>query len=461
MTASSSMLARSAYSPSFARRLAVARRRIPQARADLHTTSSALAQTASSPQVSLIPPATALSALLSRLSLPASSTLHPSLVACLTHPSYFVARQAAEEEGSLPELEVVGEESSQTRETNELLSTLGNSLLGLFASEHLSTLYPLLPTTALQSAITAYVGPSSCLSVARELGVSVQGGGNTGLAGHGAGAKSAGLPVRWSRTAVMEKNWEERRGLNVDTAFPEKVPVGRRFEKFVKKASPNEAQHDGQPQGSYRREKRRENFEDIVASTVRAFVGLIYQEQGIHAARAFVHAHFLSRALDLSTLFNFKNPLHVLTSVVASHLTSAGVPVSANQGVIEKRLLASTGVASQSPLFLVGLFLPSGIKLAEGHGSSKAMAEHRAAVNALLSLFLVRGDQEASKSLGVQGLVKKVGEHGQGLPSSVHAERLLSEGRIAAVGGAQEADYVGVAWGGKDVLAESGRRRRV
>ncbi|WVQ97330.1 hypothetical protein IAU59_004441 [Kwoniella sp. CBS 9459] len=512
-------------SPSFTRRLTIAasKRRTASASASvsgpapsvssarsLHATSTSSASASASapipsskPEPSLIPTSTALSALLSRLSLPADTALHPTLVACLTHPSFFAEQAKGDaqtlENGEMAELEVVAGEGenqnpsasgSSVKETNELLATLGNSLLGMFASEHLSTLYPLLPTNALQSAITAYVGPESLSSVARELGVSVQGGGNTGLPGHGRGSNSAGLPVRWSRTVLMENNWKMRMEDGVgSSSFPEKTPVGRRFEKFVKKGG-NSVQ-DGEVVGDNGKKGKRESFEDVIASTVRAFVGLIYQEQGIHAARAFVHAHFLSRALDLSTLFNFKNPLHVLTSVVSSHLTQAGVPVSSNQGVIERRLLASTGVASQSPLFLVGLFLPSGIKLSEGHGSSKAMAEHRAAVNALLSLFLVRGDQNDAKALGIgssslqsqksgglgiglgNGLGQKIGQFGSGLPSSIHPDQLLEAGKLVAssslataasgsgVVGLDEQSFQGVAWGGKDVLAESGKRRRV
>ncbi|WVF70596.1 hypothetical protein IAT40_005388 [Kwoniella sp. CBS 6097] len=491
-------------SPSFTRRLTIAssKRRSATASASvslssarsLHTTpiNSATISSSSKPEPSLIPSSTALAALLSRLSLPANASLHPTLVACLTHPSFYVEQAKADaqslENGEIAELEVVdeGEENGSStsttnsiKESNELLATLGNSLLGMFASEHLSTLYPLLPTNALQSAITAYVGPESLSSVARELGVSVQGGGNTGLPGHGRGSNSAGLPIRWSRTVLMEKNWKERMEDGVgSSSFPEKTPVGRRFQKFVKK----NGGEDGEVVGDNGKRGKRESFEDVIASTVRAFVGLIYQEQGIHAARAFVHAHFLSRALDLSTLFNFKNPLHVLTSVVSSHLTQAGVPVTSNQGVIERRLLASTGVASQSPLFLVGLFLPSGIKLSEGHGSSKAMAEHRAAVNALLSLFLVRGDQNDAKALGIasgsssqsanglgSGLGQKIGQFGSGLPSSIHPDRLLEAGKLVASSlttagagaGLDEGSFQGVAWGGKDVLAESGRRRKV
>ncbi|WWD17918.1 hypothetical protein CI109_102363 [Kwoniella shandongensis] len=445
---SSLLTVRSVFSPALTRRLA--RRRFAPSR-PLHTTTSVLAATSSKPAPSLIPPPTALSALLSRLSLPPSTNLHSALIACLTHPSYVSSldQQASEETTT----------TTTTEENNELLSTLGNSLLGLFASEHLSTLYPLLPTHALQNAITAYVGPSALVSVARELGVSVQGGGNTpGVPGYGKGSNSAGLAVRWSKTAIAEQAWRDRREGDVSTG-PEKVPVGKRFEKFVKNQQQEGEEGASATGGQKSRKGKREGFEGVVASSVRAFVGLIYQEQGIHAARAFVHAHFLSRSLDLSTLFSFKNPMHVLTSVISTHLSSAGVPLSSNAGIIESRLLASTGVASQSPLFLIGLFLPSGIKLAEGHGSSKSMAEHRAAVNALLSLYLVRGDQELSSLLTGSEDTKtgrKIGEFGEGLPTSAHEESLLSRGKVLI--GENEGEYQGIAWGGREVIVESRRK---
>lgn len=59
--------------------------------------------------------------------------------------------------------------------------------------------------------------------------------------------------------------------------------------------------------------------------------------QGMTAARTFTHAHFLSRHLDMTTLFNFKNPKHVLSRVVSKHLGDKGVDLSEGQGKIESR----------------------------------------------------------------------------------------------------------------------------
>ena len=120
-----------------------------------------------------------------------------------------------------------GSSSSTTSPNNQLLSSLGNSLLGLFTSEHLSTLYPNLPTRVLKSSVSAYCGPSACASVGRELGVGVnvsssQGSGKTKL------GRSEGLRVRW----VRDQEGAGKRG-----------------------------------------------WEDVMADSVRALVGLVYQER--------------------------------------------------------------------------------------------------------------------------------------------------------------------------------------
>ena len=53
---------------------------------------------------------------------------------------------------------------------NGNLSTLGNVLLGLFASEFVTASYPHLPTRVVKAAVSAYVGPSTCAGIAKEFG---------------------------------------------------------------------------------------------------------------------------------------------------------------------------------------------------------------------------------------------------------------------------------------------------
>jgi large subunit ribosomal protein L44 len=244
----------SVLAPAFARRVARAtRHRLPSTSTvrTITTTPTLFAkpqrQVATPP--SSIPTPTALSALLSRLSLPPNTTLHPVLVACLTHPSFtsqpsildFPSEtpQETETDGDLTNL------SEQITETNEILSSLGNSLLGLFASEHLSTQFPHLPSTALKAAVTAYVGPKACMSVARSLGLGTQ---------NKVDDNFNGIGVRWRR-------------IEAEQGDVENTPVAKRFQKYA-----------GGEKG-HRRHERKDNFEDVVAGVVKAFVGLIYRER--------------------------------------------------------------------------------------------------------------------------------------------------------------------------------------
>ena len=213
------------------------------------------------------PPSAALSALLSRLSLTPNPRLHPTLLACLTHRSYtpphsttsIFSTASGNESDPSPTDSESDTLSSQpkTEQTNEVLCSLGNSLLGMFASEHLAHRYPLLPTEALKSAVTAYVGPGACVSVARELGVATQGGGNMALIGQGKGMPSAGIAVRWNRQ------------INGTDSDIEKIPVARRFKKYIKEK--DEASHSDEGETS-------ERFQDVIADVVKAFIGFIYQE---------------------------------------------------------------------------------------------------------------------------------------------------------------------------------------
>ncbi|KAG9088562.1 hypothetical protein FRC06_001973 [Ceratobasidium sp. 370] len=251
------------------------------------------------------PPLSALSALAARLRIPVSSdsdaksaiTL-PILAQVVTHPS-FVPLHQHHYPHELPPAH------------NGMLAALGNSLMGLFATEWLAATYPHLPTQVLKAAVSAYVGPVSASAVAREWGA---------------------VPlVRWQRTPS--------------------TPVRQGI------------MHD-----------------DAIASIARALTGLIYHAAGsMDDARAFVHAHFLSREFDLRSLLKFSNPKMALVNAVRKYQREP--PTS--------RLLAESGRASNSPTFVVGVFSGED-KLGEGFGSSLKMAEHRAAEDAMHRLYLTR-----------------------------------------------------------------------
>lgn len=67
--------------------------------------------------------------------------------------------------------------------SNSNLASLGNSLLGLFATEHVNSTFPHLPTRVMKATISAYVGPTTCANIAKEMG--------------------AGQILRWKRTVSV------------------------------------------------------------------------------------------------------------------------------------------------------------------------------------------------------------------------------------------------------------------
>lgn len=103
------------------------------------------------------PPVSALTAFANRIGLSRVVQDPEDILRACTHESY-PAFYAAHNPGSQPP------------QSNANLSTVGNSLLGLFATEFLHSSYPHLPTRALKAAVSAYVGPLTCATVAKEMG---------------------------------------------------------------------------------------------------------------------------------------------------------------------------------------------------------------------------------------------------------------------------------------------------
>ncbi|KAJ9106437.1 hypothetical protein QFC21_001583 [Naganishia friedmannii] len=352
-------------------------------------------------------PQSTLAALLARLGLPSTPQMQAALLVALTDVSYDPSKLPRSIYAPLEDASTASSiaTAATVTENNTLLAALGNSLLGLFASEHLSTTYPNLPTRPLKALTSRYVGPAACFAIAKDLGLgvsdgayvsdgalrgAVEGQGNAGRS-RKRSSPSLGVPVRWVRA--------ERDG-------PEDV---------VDAAAATE-DGDARSEMTQGQGKRRTTWEEVVARSVRSFVGLVYQEKGITAARQFVHAHFLSRHVDVTSLINVRAPKHVLSVEVRKLLGQAGAPELAG---VESRILAESGRYSLSPIFNIGLFLPSGLKLAEGYGSSLRMAEHRAAINALTAMYCARGELLVRDAESTQG--GNVNNVGMDLPTSAYA----------------------------------------
>ncbi|KAH9945711.1 60S ribosomal protein L3 [Amylocystis lapponica] len=103
------------------------------------------------------PPPTALTAFAHRIGLGSTLTSPAVIQQACTHPSFLALHARHYPQEPVPA-------------TNANLATLGNSLLGLFATEHVNASYPHLPTRVLKAAVSAYVGPTTCAGIAKEMG---------------------------------------------------------------------------------------------------------------------------------------------------------------------------------------------------------------------------------------------------------------------------------------------------
>lgn len=198
------------------------------------------------------PPPSALTALSHRIGLGSVLTSPDTIRRACTHRSFV-------------NLHAKYYPSSPAPPTNADIAALGNSLMGLFASEYLHASYPHLPTRVLKAAVSAHVGPLTCASVAQEMGA-------TPL-------------LRWHRQV---------RSLTVS-----------RFghtDLFTQPSTPTSPPllHS-----------------DALASIPRALTALVYQERSLSTARKFVHSFFLNRHVDLRTMLKFRDPKHALMETVA------------------------------------------------------------------------------------------------------------------------------------------------
>ncbi|KAJ3086199.1 hypothetical protein HK102_013418 [Quaeritorhiza haematococci] len=121
--------------------------------------------------------------------------------------------------------------------------------------------------------------------------------------------------------------------------------------------------------------RKGENY--IMAKVVHALVGALYEEKGAKATRNFVHAHFLSRSLDMSAHLKMTYPRHVLLAVTEK--LGKPRPVA--------RILKETGRLSSNPVFVVGIYCGTEL-VGEGYGYSKEMAEIKAVKDSLQKHFL-------------------------------------------------------------------------
>jgi large subunit ribosomal protein L44 len=85
---------------------------------------------------------------------------------------------------------------------------------------------------------------------------------------------------------------------------------------------------------------------ESVSGALNAIVGLICQEKGPEAAKKFVHAHILSRDVNLGDVLRIKYPKAHLSRLITRQ--GKEKPIS--------RLLKETGRRTHAPVFIVGVF---------------------------------------------------------------------------------------------------------
>lgn len=243
---------------------------------------------------------------------------------------------------------------------NASLATLGGSIMSYHVSEWLLCTYPRLPMTVLFAAAYAYNGPKTLQLVAREWGVETAAAPGAevdpGLLQFSKLAPGTRLANREGGSVRPDAKSYFRKGISSSVVYDDE------FGDTIPKDSEANAPLP---------------TEDAYANFVKAVVGSIYLHAGREAAKSFVKAHILSRYLDISRLFQFKEPVRELSRLCARE--GFEYPVA--------RILSETGRLSRHPVFVVGIFSGPD-KLGEGQGPSLQEARTRACVMALKSWYL-------------------------------------------------------------------------
>ncbi|KAF2401984.1 ribonuclease III, partial [Trichodelitschia bisporula] len=294
-----------------------------------------------SPPVSAASTSAKLAALHARLSLPAQVPLQ-TLARTLVDPTA----------------------DPDSRFNNESLSILGRDLLGYYTAEYLICNYPRLPMDVLFAAQAAYVGPKALATIAREWGVEA--------AAEPGGEVDPGL-LQFRRVKPGFREDEHsiagtgrpneampwRRGISSRVVYDDEFGQLQR----ARATDPNEPPSTTQ--------------EDASKNFIRALIGVLQLHTGRKVTKQFFENHFLTRTLNLASLFDFRYPTRDLSRLCAREGFES--PVA--------RLISETGRASVHPVFVVGVYSGRD-QLGQGVGSSVDEAKVRASAAALKAWYL-------------------------------------------------------------------------
>ena len=238
----------------------------------------------------------------------------------------------------------------------------------------------------------AYCGPKTLAAIAREWGVEVAAApgeevdpgflqcrrreaGNASVDGTGRQIKDLPNVVKDLSTRPNPeqqlRGW--RRGASSKTVYDDYF--GEEIKRT--KADDYAERPDLRYEDAQRKAEKGVTLEEASAGFVRALMGAVYLHAGRKAAYNFFKAYILSRHLDVSKLFEFRQPTRDLSKLCAREGFES--PVA--------RILSETGRMSRHPVFVVGVFAGKD-KLGEGSGGSLDEARFRAAVGALKGWYL-------------------------------------------------------------------------
>ncbi|KAF2744417.1 ribonuclease III [Sporormia fimetaria CBS 119925] len=279
-----------------------------------------------------------LAALRSRLSLPSRFPLE-TLARTLVHPS-------ADPDPAF---------------NNASLSSLGSSLLSYYTTEHLFCNYPRLPIDIVFAAQYAYIGPKALATIASEWGIEA--------AAHPGGEVDPGLLqfLRLRSGEQLPPALRRRTPYKWNLTKTHRILVSDEFGSTSAEPNPEDLAKKPVP------------LEEAAQSFVRALVGSLHLHLGSPLVKRFFRDHFLSRQLDLASLFDFRHPTRDLSRLCAREGFEA--PVA--------RLISESGRLSRHPVFVVGVYSGKD-KLGEGAGSSLDEARVRAAAAALKAWYLYK-----------------------------------------------------------------------
>lgn len=228
-------------------------------------------------------------------------------------------------------------------------------------SEHLLCTYPRLPMAVVFAAVDAYIGPRALATVAKEWGIEA--------ADEPGGEVDPGL-LQFKRI---------RSGDALPQELTRQVPWKWNVTTTHKITKTDEFGAENRPPGPHALGSTPVPAEQAAQSFVRALIGALHLHLGSPLVKRFFRDHFLSRHLDVSTLFDFRTPTRDLSRLCARE--GFEPPVA--------RIISETGRLSKHPVFVVGVYSGND-KLGEGAGSSLDEARTRAAAASLKAWYLYR-----------------------------------------------------------------------